>query len=284
MRRVLVIGCPGAGKSTLTRALAETLACRPSIWTGCGGSPVDQPHPRGVRRPAGRGPGGDAWVMDGNYLRTLPRRLERCDAVLFLDYPRRLCLFRPSGGSCAGAGAPAPTWPRAARAAGPGVHPLDLGFPPHPAAPGAGASVRLEGRGASSAAPPSAPLFLHSRNKTPLGRNDRPWGVRLCPRQHQFVQRNALRPPPLRAGRRAVRVSDGQNVHRLQVLRQAEGRLHRLRLEVTDPHRAQPQGRRRQHHVVGEDGRVDVCGLLAVKGPLPRTAPVGAHHHRQGAP
>ena len=32
--------------------------------------------------------------MDGNYLRTLPRRLERCDAVLFLDYPRRLCLFR----------------------------------------------------------------------------------------------------------------------------------------------------------------------------------------------
>ena len=102
------------------------------------------------------------------------------------------------------------------------------------------------------------------------------------PRQHQFVQRNALRPPPLRAGRRAVRVSDGQNVHRLQVLRQAEGRLHRLRLEVADPHRAQPQGRRRQHHVVGEDGRVDVCGLLAVKGPLPRPAPVGAHHHRQG--
>ena len=83
-------------------------------------------------------------------------------------------------------------------------------------------------------------------------------------------------------GWHAVRVSDGQNVHRLQVLRQAEGRLHRLRLEVTDPHRAQPQGRRRQHHVVGEDGRVDVCGLLAVKGPLPRPAPVGAHHHRQG--
>ena len=34
------------------------------------------------------------------------------------------------------------------------------------------------------------------------GWNDHP-GVSAMPRQHQFVQRNALRPPPLRAGRRA---------------------------------------------------------------------------------
>lgn len=37
---------------------------------------------------------GEEWVIDGNYLRTLPRRLERCDAVVLLDYPRRVCLFR----------------------------------------------------------------------------------------------------------------------------------------------------------------------------------------------
>jgi adenylate kinase family enzyme len=32
--------------------------------------------------------------MDGNYTGTLPLRLSRADAVIWLDYPRRLCLGR----------------------------------------------------------------------------------------------------------------------------------------------------------------------------------------------
>ena len=35
-----------------------------------------------------------ARLPDSGAAEGLPRRLERCDAVLFLDYPRRLCLFR----------------------------------------------------------------------------------------------------------------------------------------------------------------------------------------------
>lgn len=95
MRRVLVIGCPGAGKSTLTRALAETLGL-PAVyldrlwwksgWINRTREEFDARLDAALAE--------DAWVMDGNYLRTLPRRLERCDAVLFLDYPRRLCLSR----------------------------------------------------------------------------------------------------------------------------------------------------------------------------------------------
>jgi adenylate kinase family enzyme len=37
---------------------------------------------------------GDAWVIDGNYSRTLDRRLAACDTVVFLDMPRALCLWR----------------------------------------------------------------------------------------------------------------------------------------------------------------------------------------------
>ena len=86
MRRVLVIGCPGAGKSTLTRALAETLGL-PAVyldrlWWKSGW--INRTRAEFDAR-LDAALAGAAWVMDGNYLRTLPRRLERCDAVLFLD-------------------------------------------------------------------------------------------------------------------------------------------------------------------------------------------------------
>ena len=32
------------------------------------------------------------WIMDGNYSRTLARRLACCDRVFFLDYPVEVCL------------------------------------------------------------------------------------------------------------------------------------------------------------------------------------------------
>ena len=32
------------------------------------------------------------WIIDGNYLRTMEMRLERCDTVFLLDYPLELCL------------------------------------------------------------------------------------------------------------------------------------------------------------------------------------------------
>lgn len=33
------------------------------------------------------------WILDGNFTRTLPCRLEACDLVLYLDYPTRVCLW-----------------------------------------------------------------------------------------------------------------------------------------------------------------------------------------------
>ena len=93
MRRVLVIGCPGAGKSTLTRALAETLGL-PAVyldrlWWKSGW--INRTRAEFDAR-LDAALAGDAWVMDGNYLRTLELRLRAADTIFLLDYPTGVCL------------------------------------------------------------------------------------------------------------------------------------------------------------------------------------------------
>jgi adenylate kinase family enzyme len=95
MRKVLVIGSGGAGKSVFAARLAErtglplihldTLYWRP----GWAKTPKDE-WTRTVDGLLAR----DRWVMDGNYSGTLDRRLDACDTVVFLDLPRALCLWR----------------------------------------------------------------------------------------------------------------------------------------------------------------------------------------------
>ena len=161
MRRVLVIGCPGAGKSTLTRALAETLGL-PAVyldrlWWKSGW--INRTRAEFDAR-LDAALAGDAWVMDGNYLRTLPRRLERCDAVLFLDYPRRLCLFRALRRILRWRGRTRPTWPRAARSGWTRRSSAGSGISTAPSGPGCWSFCPPgRARRISSAAPPSARTF-----------------------------------------------------------------------------------------------------------------------------
>lgn len=95
VKRVLVIGPGGAGKSTLARRLGQVLSLEVIhldrfYWKPGWIEPAKVDWQATVEELLGR----DAWVMDGNYSGTFERRLESCDTVIFLDFPRTICLWR----------------------------------------------------------------------------------------------------------------------------------------------------------------------------------------------
>ena len=92
-QRIIVIGCPGSGKSTFSRKLREItglpLYYLDMIWHKEDGNTVskeefDKKLTSILQQ--------DRWIIDGNYQRTLGMRLERCDTVFLLDYPLEVCL------------------------------------------------------------------------------------------------------------------------------------------------------------------------------------------------
>jgi len=93
--RILVIGCSGAGKTTLGRKLACELDIphysldryfwQPG-WVESDEAEFDAKVAELIQ--------GTDWVMDGNYSRTLPLRLERAGTVVWLDPSRMTCLWR----------------------------------------------------------------------------------------------------------------------------------------------------------------------------------------------
>jgi adenylate kinase family enzyme len=95
MKKVLVIGPGGAGKSTLARELGTLLNINVIHLDGLYWHPGWIETPRAewrklieelLRR--------DAWIIDGNYSNTFDLRLEACDTVIFLDIARPICLWR----------------------------------------------------------------------------------------------------------------------------------------------------------------------------------------------
>jgi adenylate kinase family enzyme len=94
MRKVLVIGSGGAGKSTFAKRLGVLLDIEvihlDSLYWNRGW--VETPKAEWLEKVA-EVVKRDAWVMDGNYSGTLDLRLKACDTVIFLDMPRRVCLW-----------------------------------------------------------------------------------------------------------------------------------------------------------------------------------------------
>jgi adenylate kinase family enzyme len=95
MRRVAVVGSSGAGKSTFARRLGErtglpVIHLDHHFWRPGWDPTPDDEWDRVVTELAA----GDAWIIDGNYSRTMDVRARAADTVVFLDYSRAGCLAR----------------------------------------------------------------------------------------------------------------------------------------------------------------------------------------------
>jgi len=95
MRKIVVIGSGGSGKSVLARTLGAITQIPVYHLDAMYWKPGWEPTPSieweaRQRELVQR----DAWIIDGMYNRTLPIRLRACDTILFLDFPRGLTTYR----------------------------------------------------------------------------------------------------------------------------------------------------------------------------------------------
>ena len=93
MKKVIIIGCPGSGKSTFARKLQSV--------TGLPLHHLDLIYWKSDRTIVLREEfleklhqimAQKQWIIDGNYASTMEMRMQVCDTVIFLDYPPELCL------------------------------------------------------------------------------------------------------------------------------------------------------------------------------------------------
>ena len=95
VKRIVIIGPCGSGKSTLSRKLAavtslplhhlDRLFWKPGWVESSREELIERLEPICAS---------DRWIIDGNYNGTLLMRLKRADTVVFLNYPRSLYLRR----------------------------------------------------------------------------------------------------------------------------------------------------------------------------------------------
>lgn len=94
-RRIAVVGCPGAGKSTLAMQIAERtgktyIKADEIFWMP---NWVQRPRPE-YNRLVSEALSGDDWVYDGNIGRNREIVLPRIDTLIWIDHPKRVVMAR----------------------------------------------------------------------------------------------------------------------------------------------------------------------------------------------
>ena len=93
MKKIIVIGCPGSGKSTFARALHAATGIPLHYLDMMNWNADKNTVPKEVLHERMRqAMAGESWIIDGNYGASIEMRLQACDTVFFLDYPLPVCL------------------------------------------------------------------------------------------------------------------------------------------------------------------------------------------------
>ena len=93
MKRAIVIGCAGGGKSYFSRKLRDAtglpLYHLDNIYWNEDGTTLEKPKFYDKLKKILEI---DEWIIDGNYKSTMELRMQACDTVFFLDFSTEVCL------------------------------------------------------------------------------------------------------------------------------------------------------------------------------------------------
>ena len=93
MKKIIVIGCPGSGKSTFSKALQKITGIPlfhldMMFWNTDKTTVEKSVFLDRLSKVLEK----SEWIIDGNYSSTMELRIKECDTVVFLDYPLDVCL------------------------------------------------------------------------------------------------------------------------------------------------------------------------------------------------
>lgn len=93
MKKAIVIGCPGSGKTTFAEKLHKKtgmpLYYLDAIWHKADRTHISREEfDTRINEIFAE----DEWIIDGNYSRTIEARLKECDTVFLFDLPTEICL------------------------------------------------------------------------------------------------------------------------------------------------------------------------------------------------